>query len=87
MAAIQTAANIPPDIRSHEVLGDIVLTASGHWRSPDPEQLFLPHESENGHESVKPTLCVHPKLASDHNTLAGLRKLGLRPPSPERRFR
>ena len=87
MAAIQTAAEIPHEARSHDELGDIVLTASGHWRSPDPEQLFLPHESENGHESVKPTLCVHPKLASDHNTLAGLRKLGLRPPSPERRFR
>ena len=31
--------------------------------------------------------CVHPALASDNRTLAALRELGLRPPSPDSRFR
>lgn len=87
MAAIKVAAEIPDDVRSNHRLGDIVLTVSGGWRSPDPERLFLPHESEVGDGDEDPASCVHPKLASDRYTLAALKKLGIRPPSPERRFR
>ena len=87
MAAIQTAAAIPPAIRSNEELGDIVLTASGAWRSPDPAHLFLPDESLNGEGSADPASYVHPKLASDPDTLTALKELGFKPPSMESRFR
>ena len=46
MAAIQTAALIPSEIRSNNNLGDIVLTASSDWQSPDPDCLFLPEKTE-----------------------------------------
>ena len=87
MAAIQTAAAISPEKRSGARLGAIVLTASGDWRSPDPEHLFLPSESLNGDGAKSPASCVHPKLASDHDTFAALKELGLKPPSWETRFR
>ena len=87
MAAIQTAALISPETRSAGRLGDIVLTATGTLKEPDPEHLFLPDNSLNGGDPVDPESCVHPKLASDPDTLSALKKLGLKPPSPESRFR
>ena len=78
---------IPPAIRSNEELGDIVLTASGDWRAPDPDRLFLPDESPSRGGAADPMSSVHPELASDRDTLAALKELGLGPPSPERRFR
>ena len=87
MAAIQTAAAIPSEIRSNKRLGDIVLTVSGDWRSPDPEHLFLPDDSLNGGGTEDPESCVHTKLMSDRDTLSALKELGLKPPSPESRFR
>ena len=87
MAAIQVAAEIPVEIRSNGGLGNIVLTASNDWLSPDPEHLFLPPESLTGNGTVAQAQFVHPKLVSDHETLAALKKLGLKPPSPESRFR
>ena len=46
MAAILTAAAIPPDaIKSKDELGRIVLTADSVWKSPDAEQLFLSDDS------------------------------------------
>ena len=87
MAAIQTAAAIPPAIRSNEELGDIVLTASGAWLSPAPAHLFLPIESLNGEGTADSGSYVHPKLASDPDTLRALKELGLKPPSPESYFR
>ena len=86
-AAIQTAATIPPAVRSHEGLGEIVLTARCTWVSPDPGHVFLPDESLNGGGAANPESCVHPKLVSDYATLQALKELGLRAPSPESRFR
>ena len=87
MAAIQVAAEIPAEIRSNGGRGNIVLTAGNDWLSPDPEHLFLPPESLTSNGTVDQVPFVHPKLVSDHETLAALKKLGLKPPSPESRFR
>ena len=87
MAAIQTAARIPRNIRTRTDLGRIVLAKSGHWRKPDPQALFLPFESPAADGSADPGSSVHPELAADEETLSALRQLGLKPPSPEGRFR
>ena len=87
MAAIQTAAAIPIEARRNQRLGEIVLTADGAWRSPNPERLFLPDASLNGSLAVDPASCVHPYLASDRDTLCALERLGLKTPSPESMFR
>ena len=84
MAAIQTAAHISPEIRLNESLGDIVLMANGELKAPDPERIFLP--LDGGHGSG-PDSSVHPELASDGGTLAALKKLGIKPPSPENTFK
>ena len=85
MAAVQTAATIPPETRRNERLGEIVLTASGTWQSPNPERLFLPDESLNNSRIADSASYVHPELASDRDTLRALVELGLEPPSPESR--
>ena len=85
-AAIQTAVLIPSEIRSNNDLGDIVLTASNDWQSPDPDCLFLPEEP-NGETPRTRKDSVHPELASDRDTLAALKELGLKPPSPESGFK
>ena len=87
MAAIQTAVLVPGVARSEVNLAKIVLTRDGSWQSPNPEHLFLPDEALSGGEIEEPGRCVHPKLASDGDTLAALKKLDLKPPSPESRFR
>ena len=87
MAAIQTAAEIPAVHRSSDELGDIVLTASGNWQSPDPEQIFLRDEPPCGDGIVDPASYVHPELVSDGDTLSALKGLGLKSPSPEWNFR
>ena len=87
MAAIQTAALIPRETRTKAGLGEIVLTAAGTLWEPDPEHLFLPEEPLNGGGTADPESCVHAKLASDRNTLSALKELGLKPSSPESRFR
>ena len=86
-AAIQTAALIPANKRRSVDLGKIVLTASGDWHSPDPDLLFLPDPSPAVGSTMDLESCVHPALVSDNRTLAALRELGLRPPSPDSRFR
>ena len=83
MAAVQTAATIPPEIRRNERLGEIILTASGAWQPPNPERLFLPDESLNSSRIAESVSYVHPELASDRDTLRALMELGLKPPSPE----
>ena len=88
MAAIQTAAHISPEIRfairlNKRSLGDIVLMANGELKAPDPERIFLP---DGGHGSG-PDSSVHPELASDGGTLEALKKLGIKPPSPENTFK
>ncbi|MCY4622555.1 MAG: DEAD/DEAH box helicase [bacterium] len=87
MAAIQTAARIPRNTRIDADLGRIVLTESGGWRKPDPQALYLPFDSPIAGSSADPDCTVHPELAANEETLAALKKLGLKPPSPEALFR
>ena len=88
MAAVQIAARIPSEIRTpSENLGSIVLTAAGTLQKPDPECLFRPSETMTENSTTNPEYCVHPALASDKNTLAALKKLGIKSPSPESNFR
>ena len=84
--AVQTAALISPEARLNERLGDIVLTATGTLVEPETNRLFLSSESLDGGQITDPESCVHPSLVSDSDTLSALKKLGLKPPSPESRF-
>ena len=87
MAAIQTAVLVQGVAPEKVNLAKIVLTGDCGWQSPDPEHLFLPDEALSGGGTEDPRRCVHPKLAADHDTLSALKELGLKPPSPESRFR
>ena len=75
MAAIQTAASIPVEVRNNVDLGKIVLTAAGEWLSPDAERFFLPDKSLNSGDIDSGASCVHPKLASDPDTRSALKML------------
>ena len=86
MAAVQTAALISQEARSSDGLGDIVLTAAGTLVEPDANRIFLPVDSFEEGQPTDPESCVHTGLVSDPDTLAALKKLGLRPPSSESRF-
>ena len=87
MAAVQVAALIPDEIRKNTDLGEIVLTAAGSLDRPNPEHLFLPDETHADGGLTDTEQYVHPELASDRDTLSALKKLGLKPPSPESRFK
>ena len=87
IAAVQTAAAIPPETRSGKNLGKIVLTANGDWQAPDREHLFLPDEPQADSGSTGAESYVHPDLASDPDTLSALEILGIKSPSPESRFK
>ncbi len=82
MAAIQTAALIPEQIRRANNLGVIVLTAGGKWVKPDPDTVRL-----GGGEAPAATTLVHPQLEADPQTLDALKKLGIRPASPASVFK
>ena len=87
-AAIQTAALIQWSTRTDADLGRIVLAESGRWCEPDPQVLFLPIASpDGGGGATNPDSSVHPELTADEETLSALKDLGLKPPSPEGRFR
>lgn len=86
MAAVQTASLISHEARSSERLGDIVLTTAGTLVEPDVNRIFLPADSFDEDQPTDPKSCVHPSLVSDPDTLAALKKLGLKPPSSESRF-
>lgn len=87
MASIQTAALVPSSRRTGVDLGRIVLTESGRWRRPDPDVLLLPLEFLVAGGAADPDSSVHPDLAADEETLSALKRLGLRPPTPDGRFR
>ena len=88
MAAILTAASIPPQAtKSNDELGCIVLTADRAWRSPEPDLVFLSDDSVNDDDPANRESRVHPKLASDPDTLSALKKLGIKAPSSESSFR
>ena len=82
MAAIQTAALIPPGIRNGQQLGDIALTAASRWRTPGSDSVYL-----GGGVASDVNSLVHPQLEADSETLEALRELGIRPASPESVFR
>ena len=82
MAAIQTAALIPSDIREGQQLGNIVRTTAGGWRAPEPDSVYL-----SGGVASNPNSLVHPELETNPETLEALRELGIRPASPESVFR
>ena len=71
MAAIQTAALIPLEIRDGRQLGNIVRTAAGGWRTPNPDSVYL----GGGIASNKNSL-VHPQLEADPETLEALSARG-----------
>jgi len=88
VVAVQTAAAVPPETRTrpNESLGEIVLTANDDWRAPDPENLFLPDETQADNSSTGAESYVHPDLASDSDTLSALEALGIKTPSSENTF-
>ena len=86
-AAIQVAALISPETRAKCRLGDIVLTESCDWKAPESDNLFLTEELEPSGQSLSPESRIHPELVADAETLAALKKLGIKPPSPESSFR
>jgi len=88
MAAILTAASIPPEaIKSNNELGCIVLTADRVWRPPEPDLIFLSDDSLNDDDPAHGESRVHPKLASEPDTLSALKELGIKPPSSESSLR
>ena len=87
MASIQIAAVIPQETPGRIDFGNIVLTAAGTLRKPDPENLFLLDEPLIDGTTLNQDSYVHSKLVSDPDTLSSLQTLGLRRPSPESRFR
>ena len=87
MAAVQTAATIPFEKRRDKALGNIVLTLDGTWQTPDPECVFLLDKTLDEDGFAGDETYVHPDLASNSETLSALKALGLKPPSPESKFR
>ena len=87
MGAVQVAALISPDTRANVDLGKILLTAADTWKSPDPEQIFVPDEDTIFSAQIDPTSSVHPRLASHDETCAALKKLGLKQPSAKAIFK
>ena len=87
MAAIQTAVLVPREMRAMVNQARVVFTADLNWHSLDPEHLFLADETLGDGDTEDSGPFVHPKLASDHDTLSALKQLGFKLPSPESRFR
>ena len=85
--AIRIAALVDRRRLAPNDLGDIVLTASNTWKSPDPDHLFLPYDTATVGSSMDPHSRVHPRLTSEREVLSALRKLGLREPSSSSRFK
>ena len=83
MAAIQTAALIPQQIRDSNNLGEIVLTADNRWVRPNPDSVYL----ADGNGSIQTSNLVHPQLQADSETLNALKELGINLPSQETAFR
>ena len=65
-------------------LGRIVLTRTGDWVEPYPDNVFLPTDSFS---PVGEVAVVHPGLWSDPSTIDALNELGIRRVSPQGRFR
>ncbi len=65
-------------------LGRIVLTRTGNWVEPDPDNVFLPTDSFPAAGDVA---VVHPELVSEPSTLDALNELGIKRVSPEGLFR
>ena len=84
VTALQVAASIPEERRRGEFLGEILLTRSNDWCTPDPDSVFLPSFD---HDQDIDERVVHATLATDENTLHALKELGIKYASPESQFR
>ncbi len=82
MAAIQTAALLPEQIRKSYDLGNIVFMADGSWSEPNSDSVFL-----GGDNATTATNLVHPQLQADPDTLDSLKKLGITPASAASAFK
>ncbi len=78
MAAVQTAALIPPLTRDSVPLGDVVLTEEGRWVPPTPDTVYL-----NGGHCYGSGPYVHHSLEEDTETLDALGELGVKAASAE----
>ena len=79
--AVQTATLIPPAIRGkNEDLGSIILATDEKWLVPDPDTVRLSGGVSEG-------VFVHERLESDPETLKALYELGIKPATPETRFK
>ena len=86
-AMLKKTAMIKRQSHEPEDFGKILLTASGVWRLPDPELVFLPQESPTVGSTIKPGDCVHPALTADPEARQALKKLGFREQTLESRFK
>ena len=83
IAAIQTAALLPEDIRHSNNLGRIVLTADNGWQNLDPRFVYLSSKDNNQATSD----IVHPQLEADTDTLRVLKEIfELTPITPDISF-
>ena len=83
MAAIQTAALIPQQVRQSSNLGGIILTADNRWITPSPNDVHLASENEQ----IRSSNVVHPLLEANPETLRSLKELGIQSASPETEFK
>ena len=84
MKALQTAAAISKSRRREKPLGNILLTRSNGWCALDPEHVFLSPADE---DSATDDRLVHADLASDAETAAALKELGIKHFSAENNLR
>lgn len=87
IAALATAAALPPGQRSPHRLGSIVLMQSGAWKQADPEHVFLPRDVNDTEGSSHAGDLVHAGVASDADARRALRELGIAKVSAESQFR
>lgn len=87
IAALATAAAIPPNLRNPHQLGRIVLMQSGAWKLVDPEHVFLPRDVNNTGSPSNADALVHASVASDADARRALQKLGIAAVSAESLFK
>ena len=87
MAALVTAAALPPNLRNQRTLGNIVLMQNGAWKPVDPDQVFLPRDVSDAESSSNAGELVHTSVASDTDSRRALDELGIHTVSAESHFR
>ena len=78
-AAVMVAALLPKTVRHNtRSLGEIVLTQSNRWKSPDPDELFMPPTLDAPDDLGNTDHIVHVELVSNKRSARDLRSLGLK---------